>query len=214
MDHDNKQFWQKTAGLYAPFMKSSDQLYADICKRMEPHLTRQMNVLELACGSGQLSFRLAAKVQLWEATDFSENMIEEAKKQGRSRRLHFSIQDATNLPYEPETFDSVVIANALHIMPKPERALAEIFRVLKPGGLLFAPTLFTGKALDSDCVPGFWSWQAFVHFQNGANRNLQITSMIMGSLFVNMSALGKVLRHCVIWRHKKQRHQDKYLCKF
>ena len=145
MDHDNKQFWQKTAGLYAPFMKSSDQLYADICKRMEPHLTRRMNVLELACGSGQLSFRLAAKVQLWEATDFSENMIEEAKKQGRSRRLHFSIQDATNLPYAPETFDAVVIANALHIMPKPERALAEIFRVLKPGGLLFAPTFIHGE---------------------------------------------------------------------
>ena len=67
------------AKLYAPFMKSSDSLYADICKRIEPNINRQMNVLELACGSGQLSFRLAEKVQLWEATDFSENMIEEAK---------------------------------------------------------------------------------------------------------------------------------------
>lgn len=145
MDHDNKQFWQKTAKLYAPFMKSSNQLYADICRRMEPHLTRQTNVLELACGSGQLSFRLAGKVQLWEATDFSENMIEEAKKRECSRRLHFSVQDATDLPYAPETFDAIVIANALHIMPQPEKALAEIFRVLKPNGLLFAPTFIHGK---------------------------------------------------------------------
>ena len=104
MDHENKQFWQKMAKLYAPFMKSSDKLYADICRRIELQLNRRMNVLELACGSGQLSFRLATKVQLWEATDFSENMIDGAKKQAGSSRLHFSVQDATNLPYAPETF--------------------------------------------------------------------------------------------------------------
>lgn len=145
MNHDNKQFWQRMAKLYAPFMKSSNQLYADICKRIEPHLNRQMNVLELACGSGQLSFRLATEVQLWEATDFSENMIAEAKKQRRPSRLHFSVQDATNLPYEPECFDAVVISNALHIMPYPDRALAEIHRVLKPNGRLFAPTFVHGE---------------------------------------------------------------------
>ena len=48
--------------------------------------------------------------------------------------LHFSVQDATSLPYADETFDAVLIANALHIMPRPEKALAEIYRVLKPGG--------------------------------------------------------------------------------
>lgn len=145
MNYDNKRFWQRMAKLYAPFMKSADYLYADICKRIEPHLNHQMNVLELACGSGQLSFRLAAKVQLWEATDFSENMIAEARRQRGSRQLHFSVQDATDLPYGPECFDAVVIANALHIMPHPDKALAEIFRVLKPGGVLYAPTFIHGK---------------------------------------------------------------------
>lgn len=142
---DNQVFWQRTAKLYGPFMKGSDRLYEDICNRIRPGLGRQMNVLELACGSGQLSFRLAGWVGQWEATDFSPNMIAEAKKQAASKRLHFSVQDATDLPYGPETFDAVVIANALHIMPHPEKALAEIRRVLKPGGLLFAPTFVHGK---------------------------------------------------------------------
>ena len=57
------------------------------------------------------------------------------------------MQDATNLPYAPGTFDAVVISNALHIMPEPEKALAEIRRVLKPGGLLIAPTFTAADSL-------------------------------------------------------------------
>lgn len=142
---DNKAFWQRIAKLYAPFMKGSDRLYAAICDRIRAGLKRDMNILELACGSGQLSLRLSTHVQLWEATDFSENMIREAKKKSCSGRLHFSVQDATNLPYADSSFDAVVIANTLHIMPNPERALSEIRRVLKPGGLLYAPTFVHGK---------------------------------------------------------------------
>lgn len=51
-----------------------------------------------------------------------------------------SVQDATAIPYAPETFDAVIISNALHIMPTPEKALTEIRRVLKPDGILIAPT--------------------------------------------------------------------------
>ena len=72
-------------------------------------------------------------------------MIRQAKKQVHSSRLHFSVQDATQLPYGPESFDAVVISNALHVMPHPEKALAEAWRVLKPGGWLFAPTLCLGQ---------------------------------------------------------------------
>lgn len=42
------------------------------------------------------------------------------------------------------TFDVVVIANALHIMPAPDPAMKEIYRVLKKGGILFAPTFVYG----------------------------------------------------------------------
>ena len=76
---DNKEFWQRTAKSYGSFMKHR-KLYDTICERIRPGLTREMNVLELACGSGQLSFRLAGRVRLWEATDFSENMIVEDRK--------------------------------------------------------------------------------------------------------------------------------------
>ena len=43
------------------------------------------------------------------------------------------------LPFEKNSFDVVIISNALHIIPNPEKVLSEIARVLKTGGLLIAP---------------------------------------------------------------------------
>lgn len=143
---DNKKFWQRFAKIYSPFMeKGNGDLYDNISKTVSPKLNKDINVLELACGSGQLSFRLAKYAKLWEATDFSENMIAEAKKKPRPKGLYFSVQDATNLPYADESFDAVMIANALHIMPEPDKGMREIRRVLKKDGILFAPTFVHGE---------------------------------------------------------------------
>ena len=47
---------------------------------------------------------------------------------------------ANLLPYADESFDVVIVSNALHIVPQPEKALQEIKRVLKDDGVLIAPT--------------------------------------------------------------------------
>ena len=137
---DNKQFWQRWASCYGPLMQSSEPLYAAIAQQMQPHLTPEMNVLELACGSGQLSFRLSRLVRDWEATDFSPKMIAQAKLKPRGAGLHFSVQDMFSLPYASKSFDVVIVSNALHIVPQPEKSLREIKRVLKDDGVLIAPT--------------------------------------------------------------------------
>lgn len=137
---DNKGFWDGWAKRYDTIMSNDHKTYENLIGRMKRVLTRNMTVLELACGTGLLSVRLPGSVKLFEATDFSEEMIRQAKAKTCSSRLHFSVQDATNLPYAPETFDAVIISNALHIMPSPEKALSEIKRVLKQDGILIAPT--------------------------------------------------------------------------
>ena len=59
----------------------------------------------------------------------------------RSAKLHFSVQDMFCLPYaDSNSFEVVIVSNALHIVPQPEKALAEIHRVLKGDGVLIAPT--------------------------------------------------------------------------
>ena len=138
-----------------------------------------MTVLELACGTGLVSERIAGSVKMLEATDFSEDMIRKAKEKAHSCRLHFSVQDATNLPYAPETFDAVIISNALHVMPSPDKALSEIARVLKSSGILIAPTItmadtFLGKMqmrimeLSGFKVFHKWSSDAYLKYLNAS----------------------------------------------
>ena len=143
---NNKQFWDRFAKFYGPFMDKNQTIYKQICTKIKKDLTPDMKVLELACGTGQLSFPLAKYVKLWIATDFSFSMIQEAKKKSAPSQLIFSVEDATNLPFENESFDVVVIANALHIMPNPDQALKEIHRVLKKNGVLYAPTFIHGTS--------------------------------------------------------------------
>ena len=94
-------------------MLKDNRTYAQIVSRMKKVLDRKMTVLELACGTGLLSVWLAGSVRLLEATDFSEEMIRQAKAKAHSSRLHFSVQDATNLPYAPGAFDAVVISTIM-----------------------------------------------------------------------------------------------------
>ena len=139
--NDNKDFWQRFAWVYGVVMeKGNGSLYDDIAAEISPLLNEDKAVLELACGSGQFSFKLADRAKSWLATDFSENMIAEAQKRKHPENLRFEVADATALPYADNSFDAVLIANALHIMPQPDKALAEIKRVLKDDGVMLAPT--------------------------------------------------------------------------
>lgn len=140
MNSDNKGFWQKYAKYYSSFMKSSEVLYKKIAMQIIPQLNGRMKVLELACGSGQLTYKLLRYCGRYIATDYSENMVNEAKKRGVCRKLSYEVQDATAISYPDNSFNAVLISNALHIMPDPEKALSEIHRVLEDDGLLFAPT--------------------------------------------------------------------------
>lgn len=111
-DNTNKVFWEKFAGIYTGFMKKNNVSYRMLTEILEKYLSGDRKVLELACGTGQMTFLLADKAETWEATDFSEQMIIEARKRNDNKKIHFMVQDATKLTYETETFDVVVIANA------------------------------------------------------------------------------------------------------
>ena len=132
-------FWDKHAAHYDRFLRRDMAAYQQMYELICPAV-RHKTVLELATGTGLIASHIINAAEQIEATDASEEMIHLAKEANRSSKLHFSVQDMFYLPYADQSFDVVIVSNALHIVPEPERALAEIRRVLKDDGILVAPT--------------------------------------------------------------------------
>ena len=147
---EQKNFWDRNASRYDRFMLKDRAAYEEMYKLIRP-VVKAKTVLELATGTGSIAKHIVNTAAHIEATDASAEMIDEAKRDNRSAKLHFSVQDMFRLPYAEESFDVVIVSNALHIVPQPEKALAEIRRVLKDGGVFIAPTFthagnsFSGK---------------------------------------------------------------------
>ena len=147
---EHKNFWDRNAGRYDRFMRKDREVYEKMYELIRP-VVKDKTVLELATGTGLIARHIIKAAAHIEATDASAEMIAEAKRNNQSAKLHFSVQDMFRLPYADKSFDVVIVSNALHIVPQPEKALAEIHRVLKDDGVLIAPTFthagnsFSGK---------------------------------------------------------------------
>ena len=136
---EHKNFWDKNAGRYDRFMRKDQTAYEEMYGLIRP-VVKGKTVLELATGTGLIAKSIVNAAAHIEATDASVGMIAEAKRDNQSAKLHFSVQDMFRLPYADKSFDVVIVSNALHIVPQPEKALAEIHRVLRDDGVLIAPT--------------------------------------------------------------------------
>jgi len=147
---DNTKIWNFYAPVYDKFMISNKKAYDEMYQKIRK-VIQNRKVLELACGTGLIANHVADVSKAYIATDFSENMLIQAQKHKSTDRLRYMKADASNLPFENHSFDVIIIANALHIVPNPEKVLSEIARVLRTGGILIAPNFIhenlTGKAL-------------------------------------------------------------------
>ena len=140
----SENFWNRNAKRYDRFMRKDRAAYEKLYELIRP-VVKARTVLELSAGTGLIAKNIVRAASHIEVTDASEEMITEAKRNNRSAKLHFSVRDMFCLPYADKSFDVVIVSNALHIVPQPEKALAEIRRVLKDDGVLIAPTFTHGN---------------------------------------------------------------------
>ncbi|MFF2493879.1 class I SAM-dependent methyltransferase [Agromyces sp. NPDC058064] len=94
-------------------------------------------ILDVAAGTGTSSASLAKSGASVVAADFSPGMIEVGRRrQAHVPNLVFVEADATKLPFDDDSFDAVTISFGLRNVNEPRQAIAEFFRVTKPGGRL------------------------------------------------------------------------------
>lgn len=92
-------------------------------------------ILDVAAGTGTSSASFAAQGATVVAADFSPGMIAVGRRrQAGNSRIEFVEADATALPFEDDSFDVVTISFGLRNVVDPQKALAEFYRVAKPGG--------------------------------------------------------------------------------
>ena len=155
---NSQNFWDKNAGRYDRFMRKDAAAYERLYELLRP-VVRHKTVLELATGTGLIAKNIVRSADHIEATDASQEMIEQAKQGVKSTKLYFSVQDMFHLPYADESFDVVIVANALHIVPEPERAPKKqaTTGIVAPMPPLSLPTSFSARSISVRAIPLFSS---------------------------------------------------------
>jgi len=131
-------------------------------------LTRDSRVLDIGCGLGgparYLANRYGCRV---DGRDLTPELIETGqvltKRCGLSDRVVLQIGDALNLPYPDKAFDVVWCQNVTMNISDKARFLAEVYRMLRPGGL-FTSTEFSSGPGGDILYPLIWAYNAPTNF--------------------------------------------------
>ncbi len=104
-----------------------------VTRALNPHAG--MRILDLAAGTGTSSAAIAKHGAHVTAADFSEGMLQVGReRQAGNALVDFVWADATALPFDDDAFDAATISFGLRNVNEPRRAMAEMLRVVRPGG--------------------------------------------------------------------------------
>jgi ubiquinone/menaquinone biosynthesis C-methylase UbiE len=137
-EQNDANYWGKFADTY------DDKLEHMMGKAVRQNLFNMLqregglgDAVEFGCGTGYFTRAIANNAASVVATDLSSDMVEVAKaKLSDIRNVSFRVEDSEASSFPSETFDTALMANMLHAVDDPLKALRECYRVLKPGGTL------------------------------------------------------------------------------
>lgn len=132
--------WDLAAPMYRWMLSIDYPGYRRLYRLIRAHLSTSMDVIEVGCGPGNVTVKVADACQHVTATDYAAQMIGQAQTHHARHNVDYRQADATNLPFADATFDAAYTVNMLHIVSDPRAVLAEAARVLTPNGRLIAAT--------------------------------------------------------------------------
>jgi ubiquinone/menaquinone biosynthesis C-methylase UbiE len=142
-------------GAWAMWGADMRRMFADVARLADA--PAGASILDIPCGGG-FALRVLRPGQpvRYVAADISPYMVERARKEARRMRVQDSIEfveaDVTALQFDDASFDLCVTYNGLHCLPDPRAALAELTRVLRPGGTLRGTSCVAGGGPRQDAL--------------------------------------------------------------
>ena len=115
---------------------------------IEKLLPRDLTLADIGCGTGSLTFELARFARRVIGVDLSREMLRRARAVAKVRDLRnveFRQADALKLPLDSRSVDAAFCVMVLHFLPDPERAIAGLCRITRPGGSVILVDLVEHK---------------------------------------------------------------------
>lgn len=141
-------FWDRAARLYDLAELTNRRVNRQTVRRVAQLIPQGAAVLDCAAGTGEFSLAAAKRAASVLATDLSQPMLDRAAAKARRAgvdNINFALGDVTALELADGSFDVVLAANVLHLLPEPEKAVRELWRVTRAGGRLILPTYLQGQ---------------------------------------------------------------------
>ena len=181
------------AGDFEQIAKSYRLGAAEFVSRLD--LKPGERILDVACGTGNLTIPAARKGAKVIGLDIAPNLLEQGREWAKAEGLaiQFDEGDVEELPYEDASFDTVITMFGAMFAPRPDTTAAELTRVCRPGGRIamanWTPTGFigqmfktVGKHVPPSGVPSplLWGDEATIRERlNGSVADLQLTRRLM-----------------------------------
>ncbi len=152
MANEQSEFWSKVAQKYDQVVDL--QIGSKTRSIVRDRVTKEGRLGKLAefgCGTGFYSEVLASKADSVVATDLSTGMLALAKDQIKAANVTFQVEDCQRSSLPDGAFDTVFMSLVIHFT-EPDKTLAEMRRILKPGGTLIILNLDPRALNGLDCV--------------------------------------------------------------
>ncbi len=152
MANEQSEFWSKVAQKYDQVVDL--QIGSKTRSIVRDRVTKEGRLGKLAefgCGTGFYSEVLASKADSVVATDLSTGMLALAKDQIKAANVTFQVEDCQRSSLPDGAFDTVFMSLVIHFT-EPDKTLAEMRRILKPGGTLIIVNLDPRALNGLDCV--------------------------------------------------------------
>ena len=146
-----KNFWDKAAPRYAQDKIKDMVSYEKKLKKTQSYFNRNMNVLEIGCGTGMTGALHAPFVQEYVATEISSQMVDLARKRAFDasvKNMKFEVNSYNNLSIPDGSMDAVLAMSLLHLVQSPDDCLRMIHKMLKKDGLFISSTMCLGDKMN------------------------------------------------------------------